>query len=102
MEDYDIQLLSMKEGSDGIIYSEHLRFFSLLVNLEKANFPVTYDSISDVIRLKKMAYGSDVVETDKNGAKKFASVFSVKSFQDMTLSQLDCRLQVDAKIKSHL
>ena len=98
MADYDIRVLSMKEEEDGIIYSEHMRFFSLFVNLEKANFPVTYDSISDIIRFKKMAYGSDIVETDKNGDKKFASVLSVKSFQDMTLAQLDKILQLPMEL----
>ncbi len=98
MADYDIRVLSMKEEEDGIIYSEHMRFFSLFVNLEKANFPITYDSISDIIRFKKMAYGSDIVETDKNGDKKFASVLSVKSFQDMTLAQLDKILQLPMEL----
>ena len=98
MADYDIRVLSMKEEEDGIIYSEHMRFFSLFVNLEKANFPVTYDSISDIIRFKKMAYGSDIIETDKNGDKKFASVLSVKSFQDMTLAQLDKILQLPMEL----
>ncbi len=98
MSDYDIRVLSMKEESDGIIYSEHMRFFSLFINLEKANFPVTYDSISDIIRFKKMAYGSDMVETDKNGDKKFASVLSVKTFQDMSLSQIDKLLQLPMEL----
>lgn len=94
MADYDIRILSMAEEKDGAIYSEHMRFFSLLINMEKMDFPVTYDSISDVIRQKKIAYGSDIVESDKNGDKKFASVFSVKSFQDLTLGQLDKLLQL--------
>lgn len=98
MADYNIKILSMKEESDGIIYSEHMRFFSLFVNLEKANFPVTYDSIYDIIRSKKMAYGSDIVEVDKNGDKKFASVLSVKTFQDMSLGQLDKLLQLPMEL----
>jgi len=98
MEDYDIRLLTIKERDDGAIYSEHMRFFSLLINLEKSDFPLTYDSISDVIRLKKIAYGSDIVETDKQGDKKFASVFSVKSFQDMSLTQIDKLLQLPMEL----
>lgn len=89
MADYDIRLLAMKEGEDGVIYSSHMKFFSLLINLEKLNFPVSYDNISDIIRQKKIAYGTDTIEVDKNGEKKFCSVFSVKTFQDLELNQLD-------------
>lgn len=98
MQDYDIKILSIKEKSDGVLYSEHMRFFSLFINLEKAYFPVSYDAISDVIRLKKIAYGSDVVEVDKNGDKKFASVFSIKSFQDASLGQVDKILQLPLEL----
>ncbi len=98
MADYDLEILSMKEESDGVIYSEHMRFFSLLINLEKAYFPITYDSISDIIRTKKMAYGSDVIEVDKNGDKKFASVITLKTFQDLTLNQIDKILQLPMEL----
>lgn len=94
MAEYDIRLLTMREGDDGVIYSDHMRFFSLLINLEKLYFPITYDSLADILRQKKMAYGTDTIEVDKGGKKKFASVFSVKSFQDLTLNQLDKMLQL--------
>ncbi|HSQ97434.1 MAG TPA: hypothetical protein VLL98_01815 [Rickettsiales bacterium] len=94
MSEYDIRLLGMKEGEDGVIYSSHMKFFSLLINLEKLNFPVSYDDISDIIRQKKMAYGTDTVEVDKNGEKKFCSICSIKSFQDFSLNQLDNLLQL--------
>lgn len=97
LEKYGAQLLTMTER-DGVVYSDHMRFFSLLINLEKDNFPITYDDISDVIRLKKMAYGSDIIETDKKGEKKFASVLTVKSFQELTLSQIDKILQLPIEI----
>lgn len=94
MADYDIKLLTMREGEDGVIYSDHMRFFSLLVNLEKLYFPVSYDNIADILRQKKMVYGTDTIEADKDGKKKFASVFTIKSFQDLTLSQVDRILQL--------
>ncbi len=98
MEEYNTIILSMEEEADGVIYSEHMRFFSLLINLEKAYFPITYDSISDIIRTKKMAYGSDMVEVDKNGDKKFASVITLKSFQNLTLSQIDKIIQLPMEL----
>lgn len=98
LAEYDIKLLSIKEGDDGVLYSEHMRFLSLLINLEKYNFPLTYDNISDIIRQKRMVYGTDIVEIDKEGKKKFASVFSVKSFQDLTLNQVDKILQLPIEL----
>lgn len=94
MAEYDIKLLTMREGEDGVMYSDHMRFFSLLVNLEKLYFPVSYDSIADILRQKKMAYGTDTIEADKDGKKRFASVFTIKSFQDLSLNQLDKILQL--------
>ena len=98
MADYDIKLLSIVKKDDGISYSENMRFFSLLINLEKDNFPVTYDAISDIIRTKKLAYGSDVVEVEKDGEKRFASVITLKTFQDMTLNQVDKILQLPMEL----
>ena len=98
MGQYDMRMLTMEEEEDGVIYSEHMRFFSLLINLEKAYFPITYNSISDIIRTKKMAYGSDMVEVDRNGDKKFASVVTLKSFQNLTLSQADKILQLPIEL----
>ena len=98
MSDYDIRILSMVEGKDGVIYSEHMRFFSLLVNLEKGRFPITYDGISDVLRTKKLVFGGDMIEVDKSGDKRFASVMSIKSFQNTTLSQIDKILQLPMEL----
>ena len=58
----------------------------------------TGNNISDIIRQKRMVYGTDIVETDKEGKKKFASVFSVKSFQDLTLNQVDKILQLPIEL----
>ena len=98
MTSYDLRILSIIENKDGTFYSEHMRFFSLLINLEKNDFPLTFDDISDIIREKKIAYGSDIVEVDKDGEKKFASVFTVKTFNDLTLGQLDKILQLPMEL----
>jgi type IV secretion system protein VirB4 len=94
MAEYDIKLLSIKENSNGVLYSEHMELFSLFINLEEMNFPLIYDNISNIIRQKRMAYGTDTIEVDRNGEKKFCSVYSVKTFQDLTLSQLDKLIQL--------
>lgn len=98
MMSYDLRILSIIENKDGTFYSEHMRFFSLLINLEKNDFPLTFDDISDIIREKKIAYGSDIVEVDRDGEKRFASVFTVKTFNDLTLGQLDKILQLPMEL----
>lgn len=98
MMSYDLRILSIIENEDGTFYSEHMRFFSLFINLEKTDFPITFNDISDIIRRKKIAYGSDIVEVDKEGEKKFASIFTVKTFNDLTLGQLDKILQLPIEI----
>ncbi|MDR3290391.1 MAG: hypothetical protein LBT02_03870 [Rickettsiales bacterium] len=94
MKSFDIKLLTMEEDKDGILYSQHMRFFSSIVNLQKYDFPVPFDEISDVIRQKKVNYGIDMVEMiDVDGKKCYASVFTCKMFQNMTLSQVDKLIQ---------
>lgn len=98
MMSYDLRILSIQENSDGTFYSEHMNFFSLLINLDKGNFPITFDSISDIIRTKKIAYGADIIEVDKDGEKKYASIFTIKAFNDLTLGQLDKILQLPIEL----
>ncbi|GMO64054.1 MAG: VirB4 family type IV secretion/conjugal transfer ATPase [Rickettsiales bacterium] len=94
MSKFDMKILSFEEEKDGVLYSEHMRFFSLIANLEKMDFPVSYDEISDVLRQKKINYGIDMVEAvDLEGNKKYASVFTSKAFQDLNVAQIDKIIQ---------
>lgn len=98
MMEYDLKILSIVEKSDGTYYSEHMRFFSLLINLEKQDFPLSFDDISDIIRTKKINYGSDIIEVNNNADKTFASIFTIKFYNDLTLAQLDKMLQLSMEI----
>jgi type IV secretion system protein VirB4 len=95
MKSYELKILTFKEKEDGVLYSEHLRFLSLFTNLEKIDFPVSYDEPSDTLRQKKIKYGTDMIQaTDTKGNKKFASVFTLKVSQELLLSQVDSVLQI--------
>ncbi len=95
---YDLKILSIVEREKGVFYSEHLRFFSSLVNLEKEFFPITFDNLSERLIYKKIAYGKDTIELDKDGEKKYTSVFTIKSFNDLRASELDKILQLPMEL----
>ena len=98
MMEYDLKILSIIENKDGTYYSEHMRFFSLLINLEKQDFPLSFDDISDIIRTKKIIYGSDVIEVNNDIDKIFASIFTIKFYNDLTLTELDKILQLPMEL----
>ncbi|MDR2526460.1 MAG: hypothetical protein LBC92_01130 [Rickettsiales bacterium] len=96
---HDIKILTLSMEDDNVLYAEHLRFFSLIMNLEKFDFPVSYDEISDVLRQKKINYGADFVSMeDGKGNKKYASVLTQKMFQNLSLSQVDTILQLPIQL----
>lgn len=93
LSDYGVKVLDMKEKKDGY-YSEHMKFFSNLINLEKDYFPVSLNDISSDLTTKKIAYGNNVIEITNHERKKFATLFSLKLQHEMSLGQLDQLLQI--------
>jgi type IV secretion system protein VirB4 len=94
LTDFGLQILSLKKDNNNIYYSEHLKFFSLLCNLEEKDFKVQPNNLSEILINKKIAYGRNIIEVNKNAKKQFCSLFSIKAHAEFDLVQLDKLLQM--------
>lgn len=94
LEEYGIKLLSIKKNAKNIYYSEHLKFFSLICNLEEKDFKIVPNNLSEILIDKKVAYGNNIIEFNKENKKQFCAILSIKSYSELGLVQLDKLLQV--------
>ena len=98
LSSYGIQILSIVE-KDNILYSEHMSFFSLLLNLENRDFPLKYELLPDSLVKSKMSYEKDYLEiVDDDDKHKFLSIVTLKQFQDLSLTIIDKILQLPLQL----
>lgn len=73
----------------GVLYSEQMRFFNKLANLQEERFVVSINDISDDLSNNKIAIGNREVEVISNKNKNFAAVLSIKEYQEVEVESLD-------------
>jgi type IV secretion system protein VirB4 len=95
MSQFGLKVLTFSERDDGTLYSEQMNFLSLILNLEKIEYPVSYDEVAEVLRQKNIQFGIDMVQaTDINGKRKFASIFTSKFSGNLSSDQIDKVIQL--------
>jgi len=92
-EDYGAKLLGFNE-SDGVLYSEPIRFFGKIVNLYEEHYPVAANDISTELSSHKMAFGDRELEVVGYNNKNFAAMFSLKEYFEVSTELLDHILQL--------
>jgi type IV secretion system protein VirB4 len=90
---YGAKLLGIREW-DGILYSEHLRFFGKIVNLYEERYPLVANDISLELATHKIAVGSNELEVVGYNNKNFAAMLSIKEYHEITDDSLDTILQL--------
>ncbi|MFC1659542.1 hypothetical protein ACFL0U_03185 [Pseudomonadota bacterium] len=100
LEKYGAYLLSIKEGSDGNLYSEHSNFLSTIFNLENKNIKLNINDISEDLAVKKFAFGKHDIEVmdPKTGNKRFATVISIKNYVEVSPRIIDKVIQLPYEI----
>ncbi len=94
---YDAKLLTIK-NIDGVYYSEHLKFFSLIINNDHDKIKLPTNSLSESLIRKKIAYGKNLIQIfDKNGSC-YSSIISLKYCNNILLSQLDKIIQLNQEM----
>jgi len=94
LEEYGSMLLKIKKSADNVYYSQHMKFFSLLLNLEKSKFPIRCNDISNDLVTKKIAFGNHNIKTAGKEKKKYATIISFKDYTEISAAQLDKILQL--------
>ncbi|MDR2077365.1 MAG: hypothetical protein LBP39_00155, partial [Rickettsiales bacterium] len=94
MKDYGARLLKIRK-QDGIYYSEHLKFFSTIINDDYSNIKLPVNELSESLIFKKIAYGKNLMQIYDKNKSVYSSVISLKYCNLLLLSQLDKIIQLD-------
>ncbi len=93
LKDYGGKLLGLYEKND-VIYSEPMRFFGKIVNLYEEYYPVSANDIADDLASHKLFFGNRELEVVGYNNKNFASMMSLKEYQEIPVDLLDGVLQL--------
>ncbi|MDR1498692.1 MAG: hypothetical protein LBS34_00185 [Rickettsiales bacterium] len=83
---------------DGIYYSEHLKFFSLVVNSERKNIKLPISDLSESLVRKKIAYGKNLIQIFDKNSSSYSAIISLKYCNNIMLSQLDKIIQLNQEM----
>ncbi|MDA0902151.1 MAG: hypothetical protein O3B09_01915, partial [Proteobacteria bacterium] len=80
----------------GVLYSLPMQFFGKIINLTDDRYPLSFNDMSEDLANKKMAFGnvSLQVQGEEDNDKHFAAMFSVKEYNEISVSILDKILQL--------
>ncbi|MBU6338947.1 MAG: hypothetical protein KGQ36_03135 [Rickettsiales bacterium] len=93
IEEYGAKLLGISDW-EGILYSEPMRFFGKIINLYEDRYPLSVNDMSDDLASHKMAFGDRELEVVGDNNKNFASMLSLKEYQEIPTEFLDRILQL--------
>jgi len=88
LKDFGARKLTMFKMDDKY-HSEPLRFLGKILNLEEIEFPVKEQDLSEQLPYCKIAFGKNMFEVYEEGRKHFATIFSIKEYNELTLKSLD-------------
>lgn len=94
---YDARILTIKKIDD-IYYSEHLKFFSLIINNERKNIKLPVNSLSEALIRRKIAYGKNIIQIYDKEESSYVSIISLKYCNTLLLSQLDKIIQLNQEM----
>lgn len=100
MEDlssYGVRLLSIKKIGE-LYYSEHLKFFSNIMNGDRNDIKLPVNELSESLLRKKIAFGKSIIQIYDKNESKYAAIISLKYGNMLLLSQLDKIIQLDQEM----
>jgi type IV secretion system protein VirB4 len=93
LNDHGARKLSIVEWN-GVIYSEHMRFFGKICNLQEKYYPLTSNEICEDISQNRIFFGGRQIEVNSHLGKSFAAILSLKEYFDINIKSLDKVLQL--------
>ncbi|MDR2778404.1 MAG: hypothetical protein LBB13_02785 [Rickettsiales bacterium] len=97
MKDYGARILKVKKKDD-IYYSEHLKFFSSIINCEFNDIKLPINELSESLLFKKVAYGKNLMQIYDKNRSTYSAMVSLKYCNLLLLSQLDKIIQLDYEL----
>lgn len=100
LQKYCPKLLTIKKKNDGIYYSDHLKFFSLLINgttnRDKIKLPL--NNLAESLVRKKIVYGKNMLQVYSKTESSHVAIISLKYCNSILLSQLDKIIQLNQEM----
>jgi type IV secretion system protein VirB4 len=81
-----------------IYYSEHLEFFSLIVNGSEENIKLPINELSQSITTRKIAYGKNIMQVYNKKGSIYKAIVSIKYCGLLYPPQLDKIIQLDQEM----
>lgn len=91
--DHGAKKLGLIEWNE-VVYSEIMRFFGKICNLQEDYYPLVTNEICQEISQNKVIFGGRQIEVNTNKGKSFSAMFSLKEYFDLNLRSLDKILQL--------
>lgn len=100
LKKYCAKLLGIQKKEDGIYYSDHLKFFSLIINgannRKKVKLPA--NELSESLIEKRIAYGKNMMQIYSKEDSTYIAIVSLKYCNNILLSQLDKIIQLNQEM----
>ncbi len=93
IEEYGAKLLGIAEHEE-VLYSEPMRFFGKIINLYEERYPLWVNDIASDLASHKFAFGDRNLEVFGYDNKNFASMLSLKEYQESSVEALDRIMQL--------
>lgn len=97
LKNYGAKLLKIKKVGD-TFYSEHLKFFSNIINSDRSEIKLPINELSESLLRKKIAYGKNIIQVYNKTGSKYVAIVSIKYCSMIPLSQLDKLIQLDQEM----
>jgi type IV secretion system protein VirB4 len=81
---YNPAVLGLEKDDKGEYSSSLLKFFCKIVHLDDVNLPVVASDLSKQMGEYKIAFGNNALEVKKDGKKLFASILSMKEYNQLS------------------
>ncbi len=81
---YNPAVLGLEKNNKGEYSSSLLKFFCKIVHLDDINLPVVASDLSKQMGEYKIAFGNNALEVNKDGKKLFASILSMKEYNQLS------------------
>ena len=101
LNNFGVKKLSLIKGSDikkdakGVnledenYYSENLRFFNKITNLEDKNFIIKEQDLAAQLSYSDIFFGKNMLQIKNDKKTHYATIFSIKEYSELSLKSLD-------------
>jgi type IV secretion system protein VirB4 len=97
LDDYNARYLIIKKIND-VYYSEHLKFFSLIINVERKKTKLPLNDLSESLVKRRVAFGKNLIQIYDKTSSIYSCIISLKYCNNIMLSQLDKIIQLNQEL----